>query len=87
VTPVNPGSWAKAAGQTAKRRFQIPLLLLNQIDQGEEKVPGVFSRPAALKDHSRAWRNETSFGLNDLEALLKVAREAKEWISNHALKH
>ena len=28
-----------------------------------------------------------AFGLNDLEALLTVAREAKEWISAHALKH
>ena len=43
-----------------------------------------FSRP--FKDHSGAWRNETSFGLNDLEALLTIAREAKEWISTHALK-
>ena len=43
-----------------------------------------FSRP--FKDQSGTWRNETSFGLNDLEALLKVAREAKEWISAHALK-
>jgi len=32
------------------------------------------------------WRNGTSFGLNDLEALLTVAREAKEWIAAHALK-
>jgi hypothetical protein len=44
-----------------------------------------FSRP--FKDQSGAWRNGTSFGLNDLEALLTVAREAKEWISTHALKH
>jgi hypothetical protein len=44
-----------------------------------------FSRP--FKDQSGAWRNGTSFGLNDLEALLTVAREAKEWISAHALKH
>ena len=43
-----------------------------------------FSRP--FKDQSGAWRNGTSFGLNDLEALLTVAREAKEWISAHALK-
>jgi hypothetical protein len=43
-----------------------------------------FSRP--FKDQSGTWRNETSFGLNDLEALLKVAREAKEWISAHVLK-
>ena len=44
-----------------------------------------FSRP--FKDPSGAWRNGTSFGLNDLEALVIVAREAKEWISAHALKH
>ena len=43
-----------------------------------------FSRP--FKDKSGAWRNGTSFGLNNLEALLTVAREAKEWISAHALK-
>jgi hypothetical protein len=43
-----------------------------------------FSRP--FKDQSGEWRNGTSFGLNDLEALLTVAREAKEWISAHALK-
>jgi hypothetical protein len=44
-----------------------------------------FSRP--FKDQSGAWRNGTSFGLNDLEALVSVAREAKEWIAAHALKH
>lgn len=43
-----------------------------------------FSRP--LKDQFGAWRNGTSFGLNDLEALVPVAREAKEWIAAHALK-
>src|ERR687898_2843367 len=35
-----------------------------------------FSRP--FKDQSGAWRNGTSFGLNDLEALITVAHEAKE---------
>jgi hypothetical protein len=44
-----------------------------------------FSRP--FKDQSGAWRNGTSFGLNDLEALVTVAREAREWISTHTLKH
>ena len=44
-----------------------------------------FSRP--FKDQSVAWRNGTSFGLNDLEALLTVVRDAKEWISDHVLKH
>jgi hypothetical protein len=43
-----------------------------------------FSRP--FKDQSGEWRNSISFGLNDLEALLTVAREAKEWIATHALK-
>ena len=44
-----------------------------------------FSRP--FKDQSGAWRNGTSFGLGDLEALLIVARETKEWISAHITKH
>ena len=44
-----------------------------------------FSRP--FKDQSGAWRNGTSFGLNDLEALVNVARDAKEWIAAHALKY
>jgi hypothetical protein len=43
-----------------------------------------FSRP--FKDRSGAWRNGTSFGLNDLEALVSVAREAKEWMAAHAMK-
>jgi len=43
-----------------------------------------FSGP--FKDQSGAWRNGTSFGLNDLEALVTVAYDAKEWISTHALK-
>ncbi len=43
-----------------------------------------FSRP--FKDQSGAWRNGTSFGLNDLEALMTVAREAKEWIAALTLK-
>ena len=44
-----------------------------------------FTRP--FKDQSGAWRNGTSFGLNDLEALVHVAHQAHEWISAHALKH
>ena len=53
-----------------------------------EKCPffaTTFSRP--FNDQSGTWRNGTSFSLSDLEALLTVAREAKEWISAHALKH
>ena len=43
-----------------------------------------FSRP--FKDQSGAWRNSASFGLHDLEALLTVAAEAKEWITVYTLK-
>jgi hypothetical protein len=43
-----------------------------------------FSR--TFKDQSGAWRNGTSFGLNNLQALVTVAREAKEWIAAHVLK-
>jgi hypothetical protein len=43
-----------------------------------------FSRQ--FKDQSGAWRNGTSFGLNDLEALLTGAHEAKAWIAAHVLK-
>lgn len=32
------------------------------------------------------WRNGTSVGLNDLEALMNVAFEAKEWMTAHTLK-
>jgi hypothetical protein len=44
----------------------------------------IFSRP--FKDQSGAWRNGTSFGLHDLEALLTVAHEAKAWIAAHTVK-
>ena len=43
-----------------------------------------FSRQS--KDQSGAWRNGTSFGLNDLEALGTVAYDAKEWIAAHVFK-
>ena len=56
-------------------------------ENSSEKGPffaTTFSR--SFKDQSGAWRNGTSFDLNDLEALLSIAREAKEWISAHTLK-
>ena len=43
-----------------------------------------FSRP--FKDQSGTWRNASSFGLHDLEALMNIAFEAKEWIAAHTLK-
>jgi hypothetical protein len=44
-----------------------------------------FSRP--FKGQSGEWRNGTSFGLNDLEALLIVVHQAKEGMFVQALKH
>ncbi len=43
-----------------------------------------LSRP--FKDQSGARHNGTSFGLNDLEALMNVALAAKEWINARTLK-
>jgi hypothetical protein len=43
-----------------------------------------FSWP--FKDQSGAWHNGTSLGLNDLEALMNVVCETKEWITAHTLK-
>ena len=43
-----------------------------------------FSRP--FKDQSGMWRNATSFGLTDLEALMNVAFEVKEWMAAHVVK-
>ncbi len=43
-----------------------------------------FSRP--FKDQSGAWRNGFWFGINDLEALVTVACDAKVWIADHVLK-
>ena len=57
----------------------------NALPSGQKHAEFVFLF-IAFKDHSGAWRNGTSFGLSDLEALLTVAREAKEWISAHVLK-
>jgi hypothetical protein len=43
-----------------------------------------FSRP--FKDQSGMWHNGTSFSLNNLEDLVIVARGAKKWIADHAVK-
>lgn len=43
-----------------------------------------FSRP--FKDKAGEWRNGTSFDLNDLEALMNVAFEAKKWMAAHGVK-
>jgi len=38
-----------------------------------------FSR--SFKDQNGAWRNANTFGLSDLESLMNVALDAKEWIA------
>ena len=43
-------------------------------------------RMSARKDQSGAWRNGTSFDLSDLETIMNVAFEAKEWMTAHRLK-
>ncbi|MFO0730388.1 MAG: hypothetical protein U0361_05220 [Nitrospiraceae bacterium] len=43
-----------------------------------------FTRP--FRDQSGVWRNGTSFGLNDLEALLTVTQQAKKWIADQIPK-
>ena len=43
-------------------------------------------RPSHGRSISRDGGTVLHFGLNDLEALLTVAHEAKEWITAHVLK-
>jgi hypothetical protein len=62
----------------------IKATIWQNVSEKEPFFATTFSRP--FKDPSGAWRNGSSFGLNDLEALLTVAREAKEWIAGHVLK-
>ena len=39
-----------------------------------------------LKDQAGAWHNGNPLSLNDLEALMNVGREAKEWMTAHTPK-
>lgn len=41
-----------------------------------------FSRP--YKDVEGNWQNATNFGLHELESLMNVALEAKEWLAARA---
>jgi hypothetical protein len=66
------------------RRGNIKGTIWQNVSQKVPFFSTTFSRP--FKDQSGAWRNDTSFGLNDLEALMNVAFEAKEWITTHTMK-
>ncbi|MCG3775397.1 MAG: hypothetical protein JW395_2234 [Nitrospira sp.] len=48
--------------------------------------PQIATLETSTRGTVRGERNGTSFGLNDVEALLTVARDAKEWIAAHVLK-
>jgi hypothetical protein len=58
--------------------------VLPNLSSSRAVIKTIFSRP--FRDQSGAWRNGASFGLNDLEAVVTVVHEAKEWIATHVLK-
>lgn len=41
-----------------------------------------FSRP--YKNALGAWKNSSSYGLHDLDALASVAEMAKDWVRSHS---
>jgi hypothetical protein len=69
---------------TTLRCGNIKATIWQNVSENGPFFATTFSRP--FKDQSGAWRNSTSFGLNDLEALMNVACVAKEWIATHVLK-
>ncbi|UVT18562.1 MAG: hypothetical protein H8K03_12065 [Nitrospira sp.] len=69
---------------TTLRCGNIKATIWQNVSENGPFFTTTLSRP--FKDHSGAWRNGTSFGLNDLEALINVTFEAKEWIATHELK-
>jgi hypothetical protein len=69
---------------TTLRCGKIKATIWQHVSERGPVFSTTFSR--SFKDQSREWRHGTSFGLNDLAALLTVAREAKEWMAAHAQK-
>jgi len=70
---------------TTLRYGRIKTTIWQNVSEKGSFFSTTFSR--SFKDQSGAWRNGTSFGLNDLAALHIVAHEAKEWMAALALKH
>ena len=68
---------------TTLRCANIKAAIWKNVSENGPFFATTFSR--SFKDQAGAWRNGTSFGLNDLEALMNVASEAKEWITAHTL--
>lgn len=69
---------------TTLRRGIVKTTIWENMSEKGPFFSTTFSR--SYKDHLGKWRNGTSFGLNDLEAILTVAHKAKEWIAAHRLK-
>jgi hypothetical protein len=70
---------------TTLRRGIVKATIWDDVSEKGPFFSTTFSR--SYKDQSGAWSTGTSFSLNDLEALLTVAQEAREWIAAaHALK-
>jgi hypothetical protein len=72
----NQGTWAEYSQTTTLRCGNIKVTIWQNVSENRPFFATTFSRP--FKDQTGAWRNGTSFGLNDLEALMNVAFEAKE---------
>jgi hypothetical protein len=69
---------------TALRRGIVKATIWENMSAKGPFFSTTFNR--SYKDQSGAWRKGTSFGLNDLEALVTVTCKAKEWIAAHVLK-
>ena len=69
---------------TTLRCGNIKATIWQNVPENGPFFAATFSRP--FKDQPGAWRNDTSFSLNDLEALMNIACEAKEWMTAHTLK-
>ena len=69
---------------TTLRRGIVKATIWQNMGENGPFFSTTFSR--SYKDHSGKWCNGTSFGLTDLEAVLTVAYEAKEWIAARRLK-
>jgi hypothetical protein len=69
---------------TTLRRGIVKATIWENTSKNRPFFSTTFSR--SYKDRSGKWSNGTSFGLNDLDALLILAYEAKEWIAAYVLK-
>jgi hypothetical protein len=56
------------------------------LSSARERANFISTKEENGEDQLGAWRKTTSFGLNDLEVLMNVALEAKEWIAAHVLQ-